>query len=206
MPAAPKTSTAAILDSAGWILEQSGADAVTMHAVARAVGIRAPSLYRHFPDRAALLEALALEGFTLLSARMQAAARAEQPLTAMAHAYRAFAHNSPQRYLHMLSRQTSMRDSLDAARAGAASPLLGYLDSRVGAERALSMARLLTAFAHGFVSMELNGAFRLGGNPEADFDEGVRVLQETVVLGARSLRRGAERQATERRATERRAT
>lgn len=55
------------------LLDRQGADAVTMRAVAHAAGITAMAIYRHYPDRAALLNTLADEGFeelaTLLAGR-----------------------------------------------------------------------------------------------------------------------------------------
>jgi hypothetical protein len=51
----------------------------------------------------------------------------------------------------------------------------------VGRARALEAARLLTAFAHGFVSMELAGAFRLGGN----VDEAYRFAIDSIIEGLR---------------------
>ena len=58
------------------LLDKEGAEAVTMRRVAQKVGITPMAIYRHFPDRAALLNALADEGFRELSAWL-----AEQRLT-----------------------------------------------------------------------------------------------------------------------------
>ncbi len=49
------------------LLDKEGADAVTMRRVAAAAGITAMAIYRHYPDRAALLSALADEGFDELA-------------------------------------------------------------------------------------------------------------------------------------------
>jgi AcrR family transcriptional regulator len=43
---------------------------VTMRRVAKAVGITPMAIYRHYPDRAALLNALADKGFEELAARL----------------------------------------------------------------------------------------------------------------------------------------
>jgi len=40
----------------------------------------------------------------------------------------------------------------------------------------LPLARTLTAFLHGFISMELANAFRLGGNIEAAFRDGLDTI------------------------------
>jgi AcrR family transcriptional regulator len=58
------------------LLDKEGADAVTMRRVAEKVGITAMAIYRHFPDRAALLNALADDGFRELAVWL-----AEQRLT-----------------------------------------------------------------------------------------------------------------------------
>jgi AcrR family transcriptional regulator len=46
------------------ILEDEGREALTMRRLAEAVGIRAPSLYKHFSDKAAVELALIEQGFT----------------------------------------------------------------------------------------------------------------------------------------------
>jgi len=54
------------------LLDKQGVEAVTMRKVAEKVGITAMAIYRHYPDRAALLNALADEGFADLTERLQA--------------------------------------------------------------------------------------------------------------------------------------
>jgi len=50
------------------LLDKEGTEAVTMRRVAKAVGITPMAIYRHYPDRAALLNSLADEGFEELVA------------------------------------------------------------------------------------------------------------------------------------------
>jgi AcrR family transcriptional regulator len=70
----PVSSTAhKIATAARHLLDKEGADAVTMRQVADAVGITAMAVYRHYADRAALLNALANEGFDELALRLSAA-------------------------------------------------------------------------------------------------------------------------------------
>ena len=64
---------AEILDAAAALLGESGEEAVTLRAVARQVGISAPSIYRHFPDRQAILLAVAQDAFAQLAARLRSA-------------------------------------------------------------------------------------------------------------------------------------
>ena len=53
-----RQTVARILDAAAEIADELGADAVTTRAVADRAGVSYPSLYRFFPDREAILEAL----------------------------------------------------------------------------------------------------------------------------------------------------
>jgi len=49
------------------LLDREGAEAVTMRRVAQAAAITAMAIYRHYPDRAALLNAVADQGFEELA-------------------------------------------------------------------------------------------------------------------------------------------
>src|SRR5436305_8275418 len=49
-----------VLDAAEEILEHGGAEAFTTTSVARAAGVSVGSVYRFFPDKEAIVEALAL--------------------------------------------------------------------------------------------------------------------------------------------------
>lgn len=59
-----------IAEKASAILQKEGPEAVTMRRVAQAAGITAMALYRHYPDRAGLLNAIADAGFDDLAARL----------------------------------------------------------------------------------------------------------------------------------------
>ena len=63
---APNTALK-IAQAARRLLDKEGVEAVTMRRVAEKVGITPMAIYRHFPDRAALLNALADEGFQELA-------------------------------------------------------------------------------------------------------------------------------------------
>jgi hypothetical protein len=57
-----------------------------------------------------------------------------------------------------------------AVAAAAGAPVLAIARGLAGTADELAAARLVTAWATGFISMELAGAFQLGGDVEAAFD------------------------------------
>ena len=65
-----RSRTSRIADAARHLLDKEGAEAVTMRRVAAAVGVTPMAIYRHYPDRASLLNSLADEGFEVLGARL----------------------------------------------------------------------------------------------------------------------------------------
>ena len=91
-----------ILDAARTLIEDSGEQAVSLRSVARRVGIAAPSIYAHFPDREAIVSALVDEAFDELSAVVTAATDAATgpvaKLRAACTAYMDFAMRRPNRY------------------------------------------------------------------------------------------------------------
>jgi AcrR family transcriptional regulator len=80
------------------LLDREGAEAVTMRRVAKAVGITPMAIYRHYPDRAALLNAVADEGFEELAARLarkNLSGGVEKRLTKLGEIYLEHALQSP---------------------------------------------------------------------------------------------------------------
>ena len=55
------------------LLEEEGAEALTMRRLAEQLGIKAPSLYKHLPDKTALEAAIIATGFEEAAARFEAA-------------------------------------------------------------------------------------------------------------------------------------
>jgi AcrR family transcriptional regulator len=93
-----------IVTAALALIERSGSDeAVTLRAVAREVGIAAPSIYPHFADRDAIVMAVTLRVFDELAAAIErgSAAAGQDPvarLVAGCEAYVGFGLAHPARY------------------------------------------------------------------------------------------------------------
>jgi AcrR family transcriptional regulator len=184
MPAPPKTTDAEIIGAARKLLEGRGRDGFSMGDVARAVGVRTPSLYGRFADRAALLDAVELQLWRELGEVLAAVAVSRSPLrtlTGQSRAYRAFARANPNGYALIFEVDSGRNEEGTRARAAALAPSMPALEALVGEDRALLAARVLTPFLHGFVSMELAGAFRLGGGLDAAFENGVATILRGLV-------------------------
>ena len=181
MPAPARTSTAAVVAAGRTILERDGLPGLTMQSVADTVGVRAPSLYKRVRDRAALMGLIADDVAAELAGRLDDAATtgdAQQDLRAVATAFRTFAHANPAAY-PLLFDPRSGGPSPEALDRSSAS-VMRVATALAGEERALPAARTVVAWAHGFVSMALAGAFQLGGEVEEAWEYGVGLLAESL--------------------------
>jgi AcrR family transcriptional regulator len=94
----PVATVDRIAAAARRLLEREGAEAVTMRRVADAVGITAMAIYRHYPDRDALLDALVNQAFEELAGalrRKRLPAELEARLFALADVYLDYALAKP---------------------------------------------------------------------------------------------------------------
>lgn len=132
-----------IIDAARRLLVEEGIEAVTVGRIAQALGIKAPSLYKHFAGKAEIEAALIEEGFEAHAAAMESAG---DDLAKLAAAYRAFALANPQLYRLMTERP------VPGLEARVAAPLI-----RAAADP--DIARAVWGFAHGMVLLELSARF-----------------------------------------------
>ncbi len=162
MPTPERTSRGEIVAAGRDILELEGPSGFTMQAVADAVGVRAPSLYKRVRDRDALLDLVVAATMDDLAVRLEAS---DRTITGLARAYREFAHRRPEGFRLVLSFRADPE-----ALARLSAPVLAATEQVVGSDEALDAARLVTAWVVGFISMELAGAFRLGGDLDQAFE------------------------------------
>jgi AcrR family transcriptional regulator len=150
------------------LLEDEGAEGMSMRRLAERIGIRAPSIYKHFPDKQRLEAAIISVGFERQAEAFEAAlAGADEPLVALAHAYRAFAQTHPHLY-RLMTEHELHRELLTPGveeRAGRS-----VFDS-VG--RDVDLARAAWAFAHGMSILELDRRFPAGADLDAAWERGV---------------------------------
>jgi AcrR family transcriptional regulator len=160
--------------------------------VAEAVGVQGPSLYKRVPDRAALIQAVAQGVVADLAGTLARATETGDPdtdLRSVADAYRDFVHRNPNGYRMLFADLPAGAGPDPAALAALADPIVRAMGALVGETAALEAARTFVAWAHGFVTMELAGAFRLGGDLDAAYAFGV----ESILAGVRSRATQASR-------------
>ena len=96
----------ALIAAALAAVEQKGPDVLSMASLAKMLGVSQPAPYRHFPDRDALLAAVATRAFREFAAALVAAAEAGPNLTRlsrMGHAYIEFGTRRPGIYRLMFA-------------------------------------------------------------------------------------------------------
>ncbi|TPV92908.1 MAG: TetR/AcrR family transcriptional regulator [Myxococcales bacterium FL481] len=100
---------AALIDAALELIEDEGADGLSLRACARHAGVSHAAPYRHFADKEALLTAVAEEGFRALRsagwAAMEPVAGRRERLDAYGVAYVRFAVENRELFMLMFSRK-----------------------------------------------------------------------------------------------------
>lgn len=176
-----------VLRAACELADRDGLEATTLSALARELGIRTPSLYRHVDSLAALIEGIATTALLELHARLSAAAAGRSgpaALHAVAAAYRAYAHEHPGRYAATTSFAVHAGHEAFAT-AGAA--LVDVLRATLrhwalDEDATIDAIRGLRASLHGFVTLEQRGGFGLDRPTDASFD--ALVATHVAGLGA----------------------
>ena len=172
MPTPDRTSLDAIIAAARDLLEENGLAGLTMSAVAARVGVRAPSLYKRVPSRDRLLQLVAEATLLELAQRLDAT----DDLVEGARRFRAYGHERPAAFRMVMAPGAGAPLAGLELRAAASAPIIRAAGALAGEKNALAAARTFTAWASGFVSMELNGGFGLGGDVDEAWDFGVERL------------------------------
>ena len=179
-----------ILDAARAIMREQGIKELSMRALARAVGVTAPTLYDYFPSKDGVLDALFQQGTDRLLREFEEAVSTNDPgfsqLRGIAAAYRTFAHAEPDLFQLMFSRPDPAycpNDEVKSRSAGLFEILVGAIKLAIDTGHLRTVDPTATALAawaavHGFVILEINGFLRDCSPLEADatFDISLHVL------------------------------
>jgi AcrR family transcriptional regulator len=152
---------AALIEVGLRLLAERDVEGVSLREMAREVGVSATSVYRHFPDKAALMRALAREGLDRLAIAQQEAASGKEGAASFAatgRAYVRFALANPAifRLIFTSSAQLQSTGEIEALRmlrANAAAASSGD----VGAEQAENGALRAWSLVHGLAMLMLDG-------------------------------------------------
>ncbi len=174
MTAAPELTArsereADIVAAARQVLEEEGADALTMRRLATAVGMQAPSLYKHFPTKRAVEAALIEQGMLEFGNALHAAPRAPGrggAVRSLLDAYRKAALASPALYRLATAGPLPREILPPGLEAWAGEPF--YL-----ATEDPWRAQALFSFAHGMVILELDDRFPPGSDLGRSWNAGV---------------------------------
>ena len=167
----------ALLQAAVATIHSHGVEGLTLRGVGSALGVSRTALYRHFADKAALLAAVAAEGFRMLRTELteswERGGRGRRGFKAMGEAYVRFALAHPSHYRVMFG-----ADILDAEHAELAQEGPGAFQVLVDAITELQkqqlaskddprqMALFVWAATHGVAMLAIDG--RLGESAAID--------------------------------------
>jgi AcrR family transcriptional regulator len=183
----------ALVDEAFDVLRAGGVEAVSLRAVATAIGVSPSAAYHHFPDKKALLVALGDKAGGLFDDRLLAAAKAVRGRSdsaainrfmALGRAYIDFAQDEPNLFRHMFSELCVGSSPLSGGESVAFDTLLASLDALV--QRGLLRSDIregleLVAWScvHGFAVLAADGQV-----PAAQRDDLLAALCRMTVAGS----------------------
>jgi AcrR family transcriptional regulator len=181
----PRLTRPAILAAAIELVDREGADALTMRALAGALGVEAMSLYRHVASKQALLEGIADQLYAQIEPRGVSTDWAAA-VRGYASSVRGLARAHPHAFALVAPRGPGalqpVEDLLASLRAGGFTPA-----------RAIAAYRLVAAYTRGYALAEIGG-FALEEAAISERFPAVRGLarQLTAEPGQGSFRAGLE--------------
>jgi AcrR family transcriptional regulator len=176
-----ETTRTRIFAAARQLFDQGGVEAVSMRRIAAKVGITPMAIYKHYPDKDALLNALMLDGFVAWEARVEKI-RTSEPLAwlrQMGEAFLDFALNQPRRYEAAFLLKASAARRYPGDFVAGRSPVISKFMARVEEARAqgliidvptIDITINFTALTQGLVDMYRAGRFA----GEAEFCDAYR--------------------------------
>jgi AcrR family transcriptional regulator len=178
-----RLTTASVVDAALALLDEHGADGLTLAAVAARTGVATPSLYKHVGSLAELkahVAARVLEDMTDRFTKAVLGRSGDDAVGTLMHEYRAYVREHPKRYAAMP--MDPLHDPL-LQEAGAKlvevmfAALRGY---GLEGSDAVHATRRLRVVVHGFAHIESNGGFGLPEGLDDTYDQLVRMYLDSL--------------------------
>ena len=166
-----------------------------MRRIAEKVGITPMAIYRHFPDKDALLNALMLDGFAAWEARIRSLTATEPLhwLEQLGEAFLEFALSEPRRYEAAFLLKASAARRYPQDFAAGRSPVIRMVHERIEQARAqgllvdasaMEIGLAISALCQGFVSMYQAGRFVDETEFRAAFRQAQRRCLQSFTKGA----------------------
>jgi len=164
----------ALLQAAVRTIQKQGVHALTLRAVGEELGVSRSALYRHFEDKAALLVAVAHEGFRLLRVELEGAwelgGKGRAGFEAMGEAYVRFAMAHPSHYRVMFGsglERAGAHAELTEEGTRAFQALVHALveqqrEGLIRQDHPEQLAHFIWALVHGISMLAIDGALREG--------------------------------------------
>ncbi|MGB8651055.1 MAG: TetR/AcrR family transcriptional regulator [Mycobacteriales bacterium] len=182
-----------VLRAAMDLLRETGSEeSVSLRAVAQRVGVSVPSIYLHFADKQALLDAVCGEVFEALHVAMKEAS-ADAPdafhgLRRQGTAYVRFALANPEHYRIVMMRAPSDHDPADEIASGAFGHLLEAVTACIGLGvlegEPVDLGLKLWAAAHGLASL-------LIAKPRFPWPPLEQLVDDTICMAGTGLAAGS---------------
>ncbi len=143
------------------VLRDHGIDSITLRRLSRSLGVSKAAPYRHFKNKAALLAAVAAEGFRKMSISFKETSNDENPQIALSiimERYISFATGNPRLYRLMFSRKlfnSPVSEELLEAATGAYSGIKEILSGMNSSEETAVSVNTAWALVHG-ISLLIN--------------------------------------------------
>jgi len=158
-----RLTKSAILEAAANIADESSSGDVTLLELAAKLGVKMPSLYNHLQGQNGLRQELAVYAIEQLRAALTNGAvgrSSAEAIRVMCTVYLEFAGKHPGLYRAMLRLPDPNEKQLRAANHRVLQLLLAILAPyRLSKAEGIHAVRTLRAMLHGFVSLEMMGAF-----------------------------------------------
>lgn len=181
-------STEVVVAEAARLVDEVGADRLTLAAVAQRFGVALPSLYKHVGGLEDLHGRLAVVAARDLGTALRRAATGKarsDAVAAVALAYRRFADEHPGCYGYLLRPRP---DDQEHARASGEvlavlyDVLAGY--GLVHQDDLVDAARYLRSVLHGWVALEIAGGFAMARSVDRSFERLVRAVDHGLASWA----------------------
>jgi AcrR family transcriptional regulator len=170
-------SSADILKTAVQLASHGEADGLSLRAVASALGVKAPSLYRYFPHKEALEVAVTEEILNLMLREFRAASESADPETRFRRLTDAYLRFARERFpLYSFVVQSRLPEKYGSKAGKAVWNLLIEAASGVSGQPDDTAAAVATwSFLHGYATLEHSGAFGASG-PKDGLERGVEAF------------------------------